>query len=101
MGIAKPIPESLRNDMASDVFYKRCCIRDMYCVGRIEWHHHKTYRGERINEKAFILPVCTFHHSQEKNKIIHRKLEQIAYDRGKELGVLSKYPRMTWVGVKK
>lgn len=58
----RPIPRKLRDDMASDMFYKTCCMPMTDCNGRIEWHHNLIFRGRQVNEKFAILPLCQKHH---------------------------------------
>lgn len=73
----RPIPPQLREEMAQDNYYSKCCIRDEKCSGRIEWHHALIFAGRQVNEKFCILPVCHFHHEHEKDKELHEKLTYI------------------------
>lgn len=73
----RKIPEELKQEMADDVFYKKCCIADETCSGRIEWHHNLIYAGRQVNEKWCILPICHSHHEREKNKDIGERLDYI------------------------
>jgi len=79
-----PIPKEMREEMASDPFYRKCCLQSHECGGRIEWHHHIKYGGKRINRKAFILPVCKNHHKQESKKEFHERLTWMALNRATE-----------------
>lgn len=68
MSLTSKIPEELRNEMASDPFYQRCCI-----TGRndekIDWHHNLTFSGKRVNEKFCILPlIASIHRDVHKFK---------------------------------
>jgi hypothetical protein len=65
MSLTSPIPPQMRAEMAEDKFYNKCCIADIICSGRIEWHHNLLYKGKRVNEKFCILPVCSTHHRME------------------------------------
>ena len=79
-----PIPQKLKEEMAADPFYRECCLKSGECGGRIEWHHHIRYRGQRVNRKAFILPCCKNHHDREKEKKISEVLTWIALNRATE-----------------
>lgn len=67
MGLTKPIPPKMRAEMAKDKFYSRCCLQSSECRGRIQWHHHLKWRGQRVNEKWAILPLCEHHHAIESH----------------------------------
>lgn len=77
----RKIPQKLKEELSSDIFYKKCCIPDEMCNGRIEWHHNLIYGGKQINEKFCILPICHFHHEHEKNSKIGEKLDYIMWSR--------------------
>ena len=74
----RPIPKKLREEMASDPFYKRCCITN-HVLGKIEWHHHLIFAGKQVNEKWCILPISKFVH----DNLCHfkKKLNWIMYNR--------------------
>lgn len=73
----RPIPTSLKEEIAEDKFYKRCCIADENCQGRIEWHHNLIYASKQVNEKFCILPICHYHHEHEKDTEIGDRLDYI------------------------
>lgn len=50
------IPPKLRAEMASDAFYKQCCITGR-SDEKIEWHHNLIFAGKRVNAKFAILPL--------------------------------------------
>ena len=103
MGLTKPIPPKLKEEMASDPFYARCCIRDNNCNGRVnnpEWHHNLIYAGQRQNAKFCILPVCLYHHSIEKRTDIKEKLDYIMIMRATPKD-FKKFPRKDWLQRKK
>lgn len=60
----RAIPATLRNEMESDPYYKRCCMEFRgECEGRITWEHALIFAGKQINEKWAIIPLCEFHHA--------------------------------------
>ena len=73
------IPPKLRKEMSEDPFYKKCCLKDEYCRGRIEWHHALTFKGSQIQRKFAIVPSCQFHH--ERVAIFKKKFWLIALNR--------------------
>lgn len=77
----RKISEELKNEMSDDKFYKKCCIQDSDCLGRIEWHHNLIFKGQQVNEKFCILPVCKWHHDREKHQIYKEKLNWIMWNR--------------------
>ena len=77
----RKIPESLREEMSKDIFYKKCCVADEFCLGRIEFHHNLIYAGRQVNEKWCILPVCKYHHDREKDKYIGELLDHVMLNR--------------------
>lgn len=93
--LLKPIPDTLKRQMQDDPFYKICCLKNQECFGRIEWHHHLRYAGQRQNEKFGILPLCSYHHSVEKQKDTTKKLNKIMFSRTTE-EERKKYPRLLW-----
>lgn len=62
--VMRKIPEALREEMANDIYYKKCARSDEEnCSGRITWEHAIIYAGRQLNEKWAIIPICEFHHS--------------------------------------
>lgn len=57
------ISPALKKKMASDPFYKQCCV-----TGRkdekIDWHHNLTFKGKRVNEEFCILPLLASVHRE-------------------------------------
>lgn len=84
MSLTAPIPPKLREAMSNDYFYKHCCIEDEHCTQKIEWHHGKTWQGRRIQEKAFIVPLCWYHHYNIADKQYKEKVEWIMLNRASE-----------------
>ena len=59
------IPNKLRDEMAEDPLYQRCCVtgftkRDT----KIEWHHNLIFAGRQVQEKFAILPLAKHVHDQ-------------------------------------
>ena len=50
------IPQQLREEMANDKFYKKCCITGL-ANEKIEWHHNLIFAGNQVQEKFCILPL--------------------------------------------
>jgi len=69
MSLIKPIPPKMRAELADDPFMKQCCLHlvfpDHVCEGRVQWHHHLKFAGQRVNEKWCILPLCEEAHKKE------------------------------------
>lgn len=89
----RKIPTELIEDMDNDPFYKKCCIADETCSGRIEWHHNLIFASKQVNEKFCILPVCHSHHEREKNKDIGERLDYIMLCRA-ENGTLERFSKV-------
>lgn len=50
--------------MQADPYYKVCArMRDGSCAGRITWEHAIIYKGQQLNEKWAIIPLCEYHHA--------------------------------------
>ena len=59
----RPIPIKLREDMASDPYYKRCCITGRTSE-KIDFHHKLIFGGRQVNEKFCILPLAKSVHDK-------------------------------------
>lgn len=90
----RPIPPKLREEMASDPYYKFCARRhEGTCSGRITWEHALIYAGKQINEKWAIIPLCVYHHLGEglnKELNVYIALERATPEE------FAKYPRKDW-----
>jgi len=63
MSLTSPIPPKLREEMANDKFYDKCCITGLSKNAvKIEWHHNLMFSGKRVNAKFCILPLADFVH---------------------------------------
>ena len=83
VGLIKPIPKKIRDELSEDPFMKRCCLSgDGGCHGRIQWHHHLKFAGKRVNEKWCLLPVCELHHRLEAK--YKNELDKIMVSRATE-----------------
>lgn len=52
----KKIPPKLRDEMANDPYYQKCCVTG--CRNeKIDWHHNLKYASNQVNEKFCILPL--------------------------------------------
>ena len=62
------MPPRLREEIAADPFYERCCItRAMARNTKVEWHHNFQFAGKQVQEKWCILPLA---------KAVHDKIER-------------------------
>lgn len=92
----RPIPPTMRDEMAKDDFYKKCVIGSWTCDGPVEWHHVFIYAGRQINEKWAILPACHLHHGMVKtSKTIREEFESISLQLATPED-LAKYPKKDW-----
>jgi hypothetical protein len=75
----RAIPKKLREEMANDPFYKRCCITGRMDE-KIDFHHALIFAGRQVNEKFCILPLAQSVHKEiEKHKM---KCDWIMLNRG-------------------
>jgi hypothetical protein len=52
------IPPKLKQEMAEDPFYKKCCITGTPATSaKIDWHHGLTYAGKQLQERFAIIPL--------------------------------------------
>jgi hypothetical protein len=93
----RPIPESLKRQLAADPYYKKCARADSFCRGRITWDHAFIYAGQQINEAWAILPVCIFHHLD--TGFDRNENQRIALSRATP-EELAKYDRINWLKLK-
>ena len=57
----RKIPLELKEEMANDIFYKKCCITNQ-SNEKIDWHHNLIFKGQQVNEKFCILPLLNSIH---------------------------------------
>lgn len=96
----RKIPPPLRDKLANDKWYKKCCLSPETCKisnlgtcgGRIEWHHNLIYAGKQVNEPFCILPVCHNHHYKAQNKTVKEVMDLIMWSRAtsQQIGEYSK-----------
>lgn len=77
------IPKKLREDLASDTFYKRCSISGDFGTKEdpIEWHHNLIYAGKQVQAKFAILPLKKSLHANANNKELRAQLDWIMWNR--------------------
>lgn len=99
MGLTKPIPKKLREDMAEDPYYERCCVtNEPKWRVKVEWHHNLSsyLNGNkgRVNEKWCILPLADWVHRMADRREIKELLDWIMLQRATdtELERWSIYP---------
>ena len=93
MSLTSPIPPKLREEMANDKFYEKCCITGLSKNAvKIDWHHNLQFGGKRVNEKFCILPLADFVH---RNITKHKeKCDWIMLNRASD-EELEKYSKAT------
>lgn len=79
----RKIPPKLREEMANDPYYLRCCVTGS-ASEKIEWHHNLIFAGRQVNEKWCILPLAKSIHDIEKRPDIKEKIDWIMLNRGTE-----------------
>lgn len=80
MSLTRPIPKTVRDQLADDPYMRACCCADANCRGGIQWHHHHTSRGSRTDDPWGILPSCDWHHSHAfLRKVKKRMNEEMQY----------------------
>ena len=83
MSLTCPIPPKLREEMANDKFYEKCCITGLSKNAvKIEWHHNLMFGGKRVNAKFCILPLADFVH--DKITKYKEKCDWIMWSRASE-----------------
>jgi hypothetical protein len=83
----KPIPKKLRDEMAQDPYYQRCCVTGSQAGPgvKIEWHHNfESYahgNKGRVNEKWCILPVLESIHRRADTREVRQYLDWVMLNR--------------------
>lgn len=83
------IPPKLRQEMADDPYYSRCCItghyngemRDDGTQHKVEWHHNLIFAGKQVQEKECILPIIHEIHKKADIAQVRAVLDLIMLDR--------------------
>lgn len=92
-----PIPPKLKKQIDKDPFYRKCCLQDENCDGKIEMHHNLIYAGQQQNYIFCILPACAnFHHKYEKRPDIRDRLDSIMLSRTNLLFLQQTFPKRNW-----
>jgi len=74
------IPVKLKNEMASDPFYEKCCITGVRNC-KIEWHHNLIFQGRQVQEKECILPVSPEIHDKARAREMRERLDYVMLKR--------------------
>lgn len=78
----RPIPPKLKEELASDPYYKKCCFDFPHvCYGKIDWHHNLQFASKQQNVKEAILPICQTIHDSARNTYIKEMLDLIMLER--------------------
>jgi len=89
----RPIPVKLRDEIANDPFYKRCCITGSFDVS---WEHCWTYgKNGQINEKWAIVPLRRDLNTSHPPIDVKEKCRLISLLRATPED-LAKYPKKDW-----
>lgn len=90
------IPKELNDDMNTDPFYLKCCLRRFGGCGgvniygrRIERHHALIFAGKQVQAKFCILPACPDHHARATNPIIKALFDWVLLNRATDEELLS------------
>jgi hypothetical protein len=77
------IPKKLRDEMAADPFYTRCCITGELGTrsNPIQWHHNLIFAGKQVQEKFCILPIRKSIHDQVHHELIRDRLNWVMLNR--------------------
>lgn len=88
------IPKKLREQLAADPFYTRCCVTGLYAQpsDRIEWHHNMIFAGRQVQARFAILPVLASIHRVAALPEIKDKLDWVMVNRmsGEDLELYGK-----------
>lgn len=87
------IPKALRDELASDPFYERCCMTGISKnAEKVEWHHNLIYAGKQVQAKFCILPILKRLHERAFDPEFKEQLDWIMLNRAtdEELGRYSK-----------
>jgi len=82
----RPIPIKLRNELASNDFYDKCCVCKY--IG-VQWHHNLIHSGRQVNARFAIMPLCVPCHEQARNKEFREKLNWIMWNRATDEEIIS------------
>lgn len=94
MVLTRPIPQDTRDQLNALPEYHRCNVPDANCSGNIQWHHHATYQGKRIDDAFGIIAICDYHHDH-LTAPVHHKLDAIMMGRVDDT-IRAKYPKKIW-----
>jgi len=80
MSLTKKIPAKLKQRMADDPYYQRCCVTDTSAYReKVDWHHNfETYKygnAGRLNEAWCILPVVHWVHAMADRADVRELLD--------------------------
>lgn len=82
------IPKKLREDLAADPFYTRCCISGDSAADageKIEWHHNLIFAGRQVQARFAILPIKKSLHDRLKgDKSLRAQLDWIMLSRASD-----------------
>lgn len=80
------IPPKLREEMARDPYYKRCCVTGD--TEKVQWHHNLIFAGKQVQEKWCILPLAYHIHKIADDKVIRERLDWIMLNRATEKDIM-------------
>lgn len=81
----KRIPNKLREEMANDPYYDRCCVTGRHKTWtKVDWHHNLIFAGSQVNEKWCILPLARSIHNRVHEPAIKQYVDWIMLNRATE-----------------
>lgn len=77
------IPKKLRDSLAEDPFYLRCCVTGEKAKpgDRIEWHHNLIFGGKQVQARFAILPVLHSIHERANDPDVRERLDWVMLNR--------------------
>ena len=95
------IPPKLREEMAADPFYQRCCLSGALATNtKVEWHHNFQYAGRQVQEKWCILPLAQqihadiAYHKEECDWIMLNRADEETLRRFSRANLIAKRERL-------
>lgn len=94
------IPPKIKSQLADDPTMQYCCIGNLLCEGKIEWHHVWTYSSNQIQEIWAIVGICKYHHDRAEIPEIKKLIQYHSLSKA-TADDLKKYPKKNWMQLKK
>lgn len=77
----RPIPQQLKEKLASKKYYKYCaeCRKE-----GVQWHHNLIFGGKQVNAEFCIIPLCPSCHDKARNREFKERLDWMMLNRATE-----------------